>query len=125
MEGGGFASSWIGASSGHGVGWMVGLKGLSQELLRQHPQVVLDGEHLCLIVEVSDMRPPGAACGNVKCMIPNPQQFFYIGWVCIGESHWSCIVKYGVDEEIVGDSLCLHLLSPVGGAEESEEVYPK
>ena len=33
-------------------------------------------------------------------------------------------MKYGADEEFVGDGHCLHLLPPVGGAKESEEVYP-
>ena len=61
---GGFATPRTRVSSGHGMRWMVGLKGPSQELLRQHPQVVLNGEHLRLLVEVSDRRPPGAARGN-------------------------------------------------------------
>ena len=118
------ASSRTRVSSGHGVGWMVRLKGPSQELLRQHPQVVLDREHLRLLMEVSDWCPLGAARGNAKRLILNSLQFSNIGWGCVGEPNRSCVVKYGADEEFVGDSHGLNLLPPVGGAEVFEEVYP-
>ena len=103
---------------------MVRLKGPSQELLRQHPQVVLDREHLRLLMEVRDWCSLGAARDNAKCLILNPLQFFNIGQGCVGEPNWGCVVKYGADEEFVGDSQGLKLLPPFGGAEVFEDVYP-
>ena len=82
----------------------------------------VDGEDLCLSVEMSDVGHPHTSRHGAEGSVLEGLELLDIGLGCVGEPYRGGIGKEGSNEGYVRDAEGLLLLAPIGASEGSEEV---